>query len=103
MAIPQGTPTVTSTFKESGRKIWMVKDFKLGDRLFDIDVASGEEVGQAVAHIHNNYEQELYRLETEVIPHLRRLERQAMEIIGQSLAKPGKGGERGGASLEEDE
>ena len=26
------------TFKESGRKIWMLNDFKLGEYLFDVDI-----------------------------------------------------------------
>jgi polysaccharide pyruvyl transferase WcaK-like protein len=86
MAIPQGTPAVVATFKESGRKIRMVEDFKLPDWLFDIDQVSAEELGQAIGHIHDDYPQQSDPLEADVIPHLRRLEQRAVEIIGESLA-----------------
>lgn len=87
MAIPQGTPTVVPCFQESGRKISMLEDFQLSDWLFDIDQASAQQIGLAVAAIHDNYQRQTERLEREVIPHLRRRERRAIEIIGQSLAK----------------
>jgi polysaccharide pyruvyl transferase WcaK-like protein len=86
MATAVGTPTVVATFKESGRKISMLEDFKLGDRLFDIDAAPVPQIEQAVYHIHDNYRQQSDRLENDVLPHLRRLEQRAMEIIGSALA-----------------
>jgi len=86
MAIPQATPTIVPTFKQSGRKIWMVDDFKLPDWRFDIDEDSAEQIWKTIARIHDTYPRQIKRLETEVIPHLRNLEHRAMDIIGQSLA-----------------
>ena len=92
LAIPEGTPTVVPIFKESGRKIWMLHDFKLGEYLFDVDAASTQQIEQAINKIHDNYERESDRIRTDVIPHLRAIEQKAMHVIAESLAiraKPG--------------
>ncbi len=86
MATAVGTPAVVATFQQSGRKISMVEDFQLGDWLLDVDAASTARIEQAVYAIHDNYPEQSARLERDVLPHLRRLERRAMEIIGGALA-----------------
>ncbi len=81
LGIPQGIPTVVPTFKESGRKISMLNDFKVPDWYFDIDEASAEAIADTIDGIHRNYEQATERLTNDVIPHIRQLEQQAMDIM----------------------
>jgi len=92
LAIPEDTPTVVPIFKESGRKIWMLHDFKLGEYLFDIDTASTQEIEQGIYRIHDNYERESDRIQKDVIPHLRATEGKAMQVIAESLGIPAKPG-----------
>ena len=81
LAIPQGIPTVVPTFKESGRKISMLNDFKVPDWYFDIDEASADTIADTIDGIHRNYQQATERLTNDVIPHIRQLEQQAMDIM----------------------
>lgn len=81
LAIPQAVPTVVPTFKESGRKISMLNDFKVPDWYFDIDEAPAEAIADTIDGIHRNYEQATERLQKEVIPHIRQLEQQAMDLM----------------------
>jgi len=85
LAIPEGTPTVVPIFKESGRKIWMLRDFRLGEYMLDIDSASTQEIEEAIYKIHDNYERESQRLQTDVIPHLRAIEQTAMQIVAEAI------------------
>lgn len=94
LAIPEDTPTVVPIFKESGRKIWMLHDFKLGEYLFDIDTASTQEIEQGIYRIHDNYERESDRIQKDVIPHLRATEGKAMQVIAESLGIPAKPGSK---------
>ena len=85
LALPEGTPVIVPTFKESGRKIWMLRDFKLGEYMFDIDSASTEEIEESLYQIHENYEDISNRIQAEVIPYLRKQEDRGMDVIGGIL------------------
>ena len=89
MAVSEGTPAVVATFKESGRKIQMPEDFKLGDFMFDIDSAPTCEIERAISRIHRNYAKKTNRLRTRVIPYLRTIERQAMQAVVDVLETSG--------------
>ena len=85
LAIPQGTPAIVPTFRESGRKIWMLRDFKLGEHMFDIDSASTETIEHALCQIHENYGDATHRIRADVIPHLRAIEDEAMQAVAKAL------------------
>lgn len=88
LAIPEGTPTVALMTRESGRKIWSCRDFKLPEYMFDIDVTPTATILDQLYYIHNHYETETARIENEVIPHIRAIEEKQMEIIGDILEAP---------------
>ncbi len=85
MAIPQGTPVVVPTFRETGRKIKMVDDFKVSDWLFDIDQNSATQIGQTVLQIHSEYDKQNKRLREVVIPSMHKKEKRALRIIKKYL------------------
>ncbi|MFO7946626.1 MAG: polysaccharide pyruvyl transferase family protein [Armatimonadota bacterium] len=63
LAVAQGTPAVVWTFAESGRKIEMVRDFGLGEWLFDIDEDDAQAVADCLLEIHESQPQMRRRLE----------------------------------------
>ena len=85
LAIPESTPTVVAISAESGRKRWMLRDFGLGEYLFDIDTDPVSKIEQALFHINDHYETESARLQNEVIPRLRAIEERQMKLIGKAL------------------
>ena len=85
LAVPQGILVIVLTFRESGRKIWMLKDFHLEDYMFDIDSASVEEINQRIYQIYENYERISSKIREEIIPPLRISEEKAMEVIRKVL------------------
>ncbi|RIH63806.1 polysaccharide pyruvyl transferase family protein [Mariniphaga sediminis] len=90
MAIPQGTPTIVPTFSESGRKIWMLNDFKLNDWLFDIDNVSAEQIEDTIFKINDQYQHYSDLVNTKVIPYLKNIEDRAMKIVGKALVPEAK-------------
>ena len=87
LAIPEGTPCVAPMTRESGRKIWSYRDFKLGEYMFDIDTTATSTIENAIYYIHNNYDQESERIKNIVIPHLRAIENTQMNEIVSILQK----------------
>ncbi|HJN18126.1 MAG TPA: polysaccharide pyruvyl transferase family protein, partial [Armatimonadota bacterium] len=86
LAFGQETPALVATFAESGRKVEMVRDFGQPEMLLDIDRTPPGAVAKAVRKMNDEHDHVQERMQSVLLPSLRRIEQKALDIVAQAVA-----------------